>query len=61
MPTALKNIMAEAVETINEVIRTDDTLQENFPEGVEDKSDKYCEILDEFVGWYMNIRQHGAL
>jgi hypothetical protein len=53
--------MTEAVETVNDVIRGNDCLLEKYPDCIEDKSNKYCEILDEFVSWYMNIRQHGEL
>jgi hypothetical protein len=61
MPTALKDIMTEAVDTVNETMRTNNCLLEKYTDFIEDKSDKYCEILDEFVSWYMNIRQHGEL
>ena len=59
MPTALKDIMSKAVKTVNAEIKKNAATTRLFPTGIQDKSSQYCEILDEFVSWYMNIRQHG--
>ena len=62
MPTALKDIMKKHVAVINaEIKKGPAVLRRQFPQGIEDKSDKYCNILDEFVSWYMNVRQHGIV
>ena len=61
MPAALKDIMSKVVKSVNAEIKKNTATTRLFPTGIEDKSSQYCEILDELVSWYMNIRQHGMI
>ncbi len=58
LPFTMQNLLEPELEEISELIKQDPSVAAQFPGGVVDPCQRYCEIMEEFVSWFFLARKN---